>query len=268
MTSERPVTSASQYLFASVSPHRAGTWDEREQGRVSAPLGWHCHPCLDSTPRLSRHRLLCLSAAQGPSLRQETIAFPPASRTLGKPPGQPAEQISGGLACWDRAPATPRRAVPERLGFAARRPAHRGQAPTLRSARRLLSAAPTALRAGGAVGPGATGREGGQPSSTLPQGWPGQQDGGAIRGSWCAGMVCVAAAVPLPGDDARWPGSGALVRGQEPRAGAVGWTTHRCVHWVLQESPCLASGKAGSWPREERPRQRNVCGDRDGFEQG
>lgn len=95
MTSERPVTSASQYLFASVSPHRAGTWDEREQGRVSAPLGWHCHPCLDTMPRLLLHHLLCLSAAQGPSLRQETIAFPPASRTLGKPPGQPAEQISG-----------------------------------------------------------------------------------------------------------------------------------------------------------------------------
>lgn len=37
---------------------------------------------------------------------------------------------------------------------------------------------------------------------------------------------------------------------------------------VLLESPCLGSGKAGSCPGEERPRQRNVCGDRDGFEQG
>lgn len=268
MTSERPVTSASQYLFASVSPHRAGTWDEREQGRVSAPLGWHCHPCLDSTPRLSRHRLLCLSAAQGPSLRQETIAFPPASRTLGKPPGQPAEQISGASRAGTEHP--PRRAAPCRRGWDLPPGAQ------LTVARRQPSAAPGAfcqLRPrlcvpGGAVGPGATGREGGQPSSTLPQGWPGQQDGGAIRGSWCAGMVCVAAAVPLPGDDARWPGSGALVRGQEPRAGVVGWTTHRCVHWVLQESPCLVSGKAGSCPMEERLRQRNVCGDRDGFEQG
>lgn len=37
--------------------------------------------------------------------------------------------------------------------------------------------------------------------------------------------------------------------------------TH-CV-WVMQEGPCL-----GSCPGEERPRQRNVCGDRDSFELG
>lgn len=37
--------------------------------------------------------------------------------------------------------------------------------------------------------------------------------------------------------------------------------THRV--WVMQEGPCL-----GSCPGEERPRQRNVCGDRDSFELG
>lgn len=55
---------------------------------------------------------------------------------------------------------------------------------------------------------------------------------------------------------------------RSPEGGVMGRTTHWCMRWVLQESPCLDSGKAGSCPGEERPRQRNVCGDRDGFEQG
>lgn len=86
--------------------------------RGSAPVGWHRHPCWDSVPGPSHHHLLCLSTAQGPSLRQETIAFPSAS--LGKPPRQPAEQISGASHAGTEPP--PRRAAPERLGFAAWRP--------------------------------------------------------------------------------------------------------------------------------------------------
>lgn len=59
-----------------------------------------------------------------------------------------------------------------------------------------------------------------------------------------------------------------------PRGWCIGWGTgvqrrgngqnhSLCVHCVMQESLCLSS-----CPGEERPRQRNVCGDRDSFELG
>lgn len=207
-----------------------------QRGRGCAPVGWHRHPCWDSVPGPSHHHLLCLSTAQGPSLRQETIAFPSASPTLGKPPRQPAEQISGASHAGTEPP--PRRAAPERLGFAAWRPTcpWPGANPPQRQAscvscthgvacRRSRGAGDQGTLAGRAASP-ALGRHGAGPASGMER-WHG--------GSRCAGMVCIPAAASMPGDEGPWLRSGNLAGGQKPRAGVMGRTTYWCVHGAAGE---------------------------------
>lgn len=94
-----------------------------------------------------------LSTAQGQPLQQETITFPSVSPILGKPPRQPAEQISGASRAGTEPPL--RCTVPRWRGWDLLPGVQlaRGRAPTLCSARRLVSGAPTVLRAEGAVGP-------------------------------------------------------------------------------------------------------------------
>jgi len=122
VTSER-CADISRHSSVSGSPHgtRLGTGEVMvagmQRGRGSALVGWHRHPYCHSMLGLSHHHLLHLSAAHSPSPRQETTAFPLASPTLGKPPRQLGEQIS--RASRARTEPPPRRAAPERLGFAA-----------------------------------------------------------------------------------------------------------------------------------------------------
>ena len=129
----------------------------------------------------------------------------------------------------------------------------RGWAPTLRSTRRLVSAAPTGLRAGGTVGPGTGSRQ--------PGGWPARLRGATRpvsgmerwhRGSWRARMACIPAAAPVPRDDVCWPGSSALAGGQEARVGVMGRTTPlvraRCCRRALvsaEAKRAAAPGKKG-----------------------
>lgn len=148
-------------------------------GGIAIPAGTACRG-------LSHCHLLRLSTAQGPSLRQETIAFPSVSPTLGKPPRQPAEQISGASHAGTEPP--PRRAVSCRAGeagiccLASDLPMAGCQpsaVPGLSCQLCPRGCMPGELRG---RGPGDAGREGGQPGSRAPRGWSGQRDGEAARG--------------------------------------------------------------------------------------
>lgn len=180
--------SAGHRSFASVSPCRTRARDGRGEGGLDAagallPVGWHCRPCWDRMPGPSHCHLLHLSTAQGPSLRQETIAFPSASPTLGKLPRQPAEEISG--ASHAGTEPTLLRAVPERLGFAAWRPTRPwlGASPPQRQAPCVGCAHGAACRGSRGVGDqGTLDGEGGQPGSRAPWGWSSQRDGKAAWG--------------------------------------------------------------------------------------
>lgn len=190
--------SASHCSFPSASPNGTAAWERGGEGGLDAAgQGLCCQWGAISIPAgtahwgLSHRHLLCLSIAHGPSLQQETIALPSASPTLGKPPRQPAEQISGASHAGTENPLCC--AVPRQTGWDDLPGVQlaRGRVPALPSARRPVSAAPTGLRAGGATGRGTRGRwPGGQPAHAgVPRGWFGQWDGEVARGSGCAVMV-------------------------------------------------------------------------------
>lgn len=208
------LTSASHCPFASVSPGRTGAWAGEvrvawmQRGRGSAAggvaspslLGQHAGDCHNV-------HLLHLSAAQGPSLQQETIAFPLASPTLGKLPRQPAEQISGA----SRAGTEPllRRAVLERLGFAAWRPTcpWLGANPPQHQASCVSCTHGAACWGShGARDQGMLARRAASPAPGCRGAGPASEMERRHGGSQRAGMACIPAAVPVPGDDARWPG--------------------------------------------------------------
>lgn len=191
-----------------VSPCGIGDRDKGSEGDLDAarallPVGWHCHPCWDRTPGPSHCHLLHLCTAQGLSLQQETIAFPSASPTLGKPPRQPAEQISGASHVGTEPP--PCRAGEPGICRLASDSPMAGCQP---------SAAPGVLcqlRPRGCV-PGEP-RDREMPAKRVTSPAPGRHGAGpasrmerCCRGSWRAAVSCIPAAAPTLGDDARWPG--------------------------------------------------------------
>ena len=134
--------------------------------------------------------------------------------------------------------AVPCRAAPERLGFAAWRPTcpWPGANPPQCQASHVSCAHGAACR--GSCGAGDQGTPAGRAASLAPgRRGAGRASGMERRhgGSRRAGMACIPAAAPTPGDDARWLGSGALAGGQEPRGRVMGRTTHWCVHGAAEE---------------------------------
>lgn len=183
-----PVTGQPVIACLHVSPHGTGAWDRGGEGGLHAEgYGLCCQwggiavPAGTAYQGLSHHHLLCLSTAQGPSLQQETIAFPSASPTLGKVLRQLAEQISG--ASCARIEALLCRDVPCWIcRLASDSPMAGCQPPTAPGVLCQLRPRGCMPEEPRGWGPGDAGWEGAQPGSGVPRGWSGRRDGEAARG--------------------------------------------------------------------------------------